>query len=183
MLILIGILERIMLWMQKHQPDYAASFSPGLCIDEIKVVERELGFELPQEIYTLYQWRNGTEDDAKALIFPTMQFLPLDRAVYYSQGINENFILGQENQSNEISTFFTSNEISNFFVFIEDNGEYYGIPASNSQTEKFPVINVGEGGASVLYGGITDMMLTLADSYETGAYYLDNEGYVCGFHQ
>jgi hypothetical protein len=175
MSILVGALERIMLWLQKYQPDYAASFLPGLDIEEIKAAEKELEFELPQEIYTLYQWRNGTEDDAKALTFPTMQFLPLDRAVYCSKGINDNFVFDREN-TEEANQW---NEISKNFIFIEDNCEYCGVPVINCKTDNLPVINIGEGGAVILYTSLTHMMLTLAESYETRAYYLDSKGYVC----
>lgn len=76
MVSLIEALERIINWLRKHQPDYAASFQPGLKSEEIQAAEAKLGFKLPPEIYELYQWRNGTEEDAKAVCFPTMQFLP-----------------------------------------------------------------------------------------------------------
>jgi len=82
---LIEALSIIMNWLNKHQPDYAASFLPGLKYSEIQTVEAEFGFKLPAEIYELYQWRNGTEEDARAVCFPTMQFLPLSIAIEYSQ--------------------------------------------------------------------------------------------------
>lgn len=60
---LIEALERIMNWLTEHQPKYAASFLPGLKYDEIQTMEAEFGFQLPEEIYELYQWRNGTQED------------------------------------------------------------------------------------------------------------------------
>ena len=92
MSVLTVALERIMNWLRQHQPSYAASFLPGLKLDEIQELEKELGFKLPEEIYQLYQWRNGTEEDAMALVFPSMLFLPLSEAIGISQAWNESIL-------------------------------------------------------------------------------------------
>ncbi|GAA6620656.1 SMI1/KNR4 family protein [Scytonema sp. NUACC26] len=120
-------LERIINWQQEHQPEYAASFQPGLKVDEIQV--EELGFKLPKEIYELYQWRNGTEQDAKALCFPSLQFLPLSRAIECSQGCNE-YIESRKQFVTEKSEWY---EISPLFVFIENNCNFCGLPLIDPQ--------------------------------------------------
>ncbi len=169
-------LERIMNWQHKHQPEYAASFLPGLKTDEIESVEEELGFKLPKEIYDLYQWRNGTEEDTKALCFPSIQFLPLSRAIEYSQGCNEYIESGKEFVTEESEWY----EISPLFVFIENNCDFGGVPLIAPQREKFPVFILLEAAMpKIFYTSITDMMLTLAECYETGAYYLNRDGYIC----
>lgn len=172
---LIEALSRIMNWLNKHQPDYAASFLPGLKYSEIQTVEAEFGFKLPAEIYELYQWRNGTEEDARAVCFPTMQFLPLSIAIEYSQEWNE-FIL-KEKKFIEESEWY---ETSPLFIFLQDNCDSCGIPLIDYQIEKSPVVVLGEGEMpDIFYTSLTDMMLTLAECYETGAYYLDEEEYIC----
>ena len=174
MVTLMEALEKIMNWLSEHQPEYAASFLPGLKFEEIQAVEAELGFKLPEEIYELYQWRNGTEEDAKALCFPTIQFLPLSRAIECSQGCNEH-ILEVKNLIEESEWY----ETSPLFIFIEDNCDLCGIPIVDYQIEKSPVVVLGEGYMpDILYTSLTDMMLTLAECYETNAYYLNKNGYV-----
>lgn len=174
MVSLIEALERIMNWLRKHQPDYAASFLPGLKSEEIQAAETELGFKLPSEIYELYQWRNGTEEDAKAVCFPTMQFLPLSTAMECSQGWN-GFIL-EEKTIIEDSKWY---ETSPLFIFLEDNCDSCGIPIVDYQIEKSPVVVLGEGYLPyIFYTSLTDIMLTLAECYETNAYYLDKDGYI-----
>ncbi|MBW4510360.1 MAG: SMI1/KNR4 family protein [Scytonematopsis contorta HA4267-MV1] len=176
MVALTDALERIMNWLRENQADYANSFATGLKYDEIFSYEEELGFKLPGEIYELYQWRNGTEEDAKALCFPTMQFLPMNRAIEYSQGCNEYIESGKESVK-ELSEWY---DTSPLFAFIEDNGNFCGIPLINHQKEKSPVVVLGEGEMPyIFYTSLTDMMFTLAECYETGAYYLKYEGYVC----
>jgi|GEM_PF-1270284 len=174
MVSLIEALERIMNWLRKHQPDYAASFQPGLKSEEIQAAEAKVGFKLPPEIYELYQWRNGTEEDAKAVCFPTMQFLPLSTAMECSQGWN-GFIL-EEKTIIEDSKWY---ETSPLFIFLEDNCDSCGIPIVDYQIEKPPVVVLGEGEMPhIFYTSLTDMMLTLAECYETNAYYVAKDGYV-----
>ena len=124
MVALTDALERIMNWLRENQTDYANSFAPGLKYDEIFSYEEELGFKLPEEIYELYQWKNGTEEDALALCFPTMHFLPINRAIEYSQGCNEYIESGKESVK-ELSEWY---ETSPLFAFIENNGNFCGIP-------------------------------------------------------
>jgi cell wall assembly regulator SMI1 len=168
-------LERIMKWLEENQPEYAVSFLPGLQYEEIKLVEAEINFKLPKEIYELYQWRNGTQEDAKAICFPTINFLPISRSVKSSKGCNEYIekykkLVGEEGQWYETSPLF---------LFIENNGNYCGIPLVEYQEEKLVVVEIGEGEmARIFYASLTDMMLTLAECYETGAYYLNEHNFI-----
>lgn len=174
MVSLIKALEIIMNWLRKHQPDYAASFLPGLKSEEIQAAEAKVGFKLPPEIYELYQWRNGTEEDAKAVCFPTMQFLPLSTAVECSQGWN-GYIL-EEKTFIEDSKWY---ETSPLFIFLQNNCDFCGVPIVDYKIEKSPVVVLGEGYLPyIFYTSLTDMMLTLAECYETNAYYLGKDGYI-----
>lgn len=175
MLVLTEALEKIMNWLTEHQLEYANSFLPGLQTNEIQAVEEELRFKLPKEIYELYKWRNGTEEDAKALCFPTMQFLPLPVAVKNSQIWNQ-FVLEDKNvvDNHELS------KANPLFIFLQDNCNYCAISLLEDQEKELPVVTLQEGEpANIFYTSLTNMMLTLAECYEIGAYYLDNDGYVC----
>lgn len=170
-------LERIMNWLRTHQPEYAASFLPGLTSSEIQAVEAEFGYKIPEEVYTLYQWLNGTEAEPNALCFPTMQFLPLSTAIEYSLGCTEHIL--ENKMFLEESKWY---ETSPLFVFIQSNCDFCGIPLVEDRKGKLPVVDLGEGyGPDILYTSLTDMMLTLAECYETNAYYLnlEQDGYIC----
>jgi cell wall assembly regulator SMI1 len=171
---LIEALERIMNWLRKHQPEYADSFLPGLTSAEIQAVEAEFGYKLPEEIYTLYQWRNGTEEAAKAVCFPpALEILPLSTAIEYSQEWNE-FVL-KEFAMEENKWY----ETSPLFKFLQSNCDFCAIPLIDFHRGKLPVVVLGEGELpSILYTNLTDMMLTLAECYETNAYYLGKDGYI-----
>lgn len=176
MSVLTVALERIMQWLRANQPEYAASFLPGLKYSEIQSLETEFGFKLPNEIYELYQWRNGTEEDAKAICFPTFEFLPISRAIEHTKRCNQ-FIEESKKFSREEGEWY---EICPLFTFIANNGILCGVTIVDYQGGKIPVVDIGEGDmARINYASLTDMMLTLAEYYETGAYYLDDEGFVC----
>lgn len=162
-------------WLRKHQPEYADSFLPGLTSGKIETVEAEFGYKLPEEIYALYQWRNGTEKSAKALCFPpALEILPLSAAIKYSKGWNE-YILEIKNELEESKWY----ETSPLFVFLLSNCDFCGIPLVEDRKGKLPVVDLGEGyGPDILYISLTDMMLTLAECYETNAYYLGKDGYI-----
>jgi cell wall assembly regulator SMI1 len=51
--------DRLLVCIQEHFPWDAERFQPGLSREEIEKKAGELPFPLPEEIYELYQWRNG----------------------------------------------------------------------------------------------------------------------------
>ena len=78
-------IERIMNWLQQYQPEFAASFLPGLTREQIQEQTKDLPGLIPEEIYELYQYRNGTLEEMKSTVYPVFQFLPLDEAVQIFQ--------------------------------------------------------------------------------------------------
>ena len=52
-------LEFIFNWMMQNMPNHPALMRKGLSRDVIEAKIQELPFYLPEEIYELYEWRNG----------------------------------------------------------------------------------------------------------------------------
>ena len=52
-------LEFIFNWMMQNMPNHPAVMRKGLSRDVIEAKIQELPFYLPEEIYELYEWRNG----------------------------------------------------------------------------------------------------------------------------
>lgn len=171
MTILLEALERIMNWLQQHTPTYAASFQPGLTYEEIWEAVRPLNAELPNEFYELYQWRNGSGENQNTLFYPVMQFSPIDAALFDSEWISED--LPTEEGGFKYQGF-------RVFPFMCFEGSYYSVVLRNERRETSPVIWIPKGDNQVVlrYASITSMMLTFAECYETGAYYLNRQGYL-----
>ena len=59
MSLLTESLEQILIQLEQKDPEIAASLQPGLTREEIDEIVKYLPFKLPEEVYELYQWRNG----------------------------------------------------------------------------------------------------------------------------
>jgi cell wall assembly regulator SMI1 len=46
-------------WLEYTVPDLADRYNPGLSIQQIDNIVKDLPFKLSEEVYGLYQWRNG----------------------------------------------------------------------------------------------------------------------------
>lgn len=56
-------LKRIWDCVEQKAPEIKDLFQPGLKPEEIDEIAKDLPFKLPQEVYELYQWRNGLLND------------------------------------------------------------------------------------------------------------------------
>lgn len=79
--------NRILLCLQQVDPWDASQFQEGLSRETIEEKSKELQFPLPQELYELYQWRNGNPW-SNSFIFRNYWMLSLENAldVYYLRG-------------------------------------------------------------------------------------------------
>ncbi len=77
-------LERIHRWAEQHDPEFVALLQPGLARQEIDVLVSGLPFALAEEVYELYQWRNGQswgEFRLGLLRSSSYPFMPLKEAI------------------------------------------------------------------------------------------------------
>ncbi len=148
-------LNRILNWFQHNKPSTIESLQPGLTIEEIEEKVKDLPFRLTQEVYQLYQWRNGMIDDGSCF-FRYYRFLPLEDAL-------EELKLMKEAWS--LSLPF------GWFALFEFEGEYFSAVGAEENTENSPILHTYHG-IDIAYRNLTNMMLYIAECYETGACYI-----------
>ena len=56
-------LKQIWDCIKQKAPEIKDLFQPGLKPEEIDEITKHLPFRLPEEVYELYQWRNGLLDN------------------------------------------------------------------------------------------------------------------------
>lgn len=161
---LTNALERILNWLQNNLLlEYASLevLEPGLTYEEIEEMVADLPFRLPQEVYELYQWRNGTcygEEDF-ARFFYYRAFLSLESALEKYEELIEDVAYWE----------------SDWFPIFEenDNRGYYFIIGDREVKEISPVFSFDweEPDIEKIYDSLAEMMLKIADDYDTGAYY------------
>lgn len=179
MSVLTKTLNRIVNWIEQYRPSYIKYLQPGLSKAEIKEIIKELPIKLPTEIYELYQWRNGTVPGDKARetawLFENWTFMSLQEAVKRYQEHNS---YKHTWKSSPIQNNFSSNSFTIFYNMEDCQAGYLLI---NANLNECPVIFEDfKGGDNSLirkYTNLTTMMLTMAECYETGAYYLDKTEY------
>ena len=156
---LTNALDRILNWFQQNKSSIIESLQPGLSIEEIEEKVKDLPFRLTQEVYELYQWRNGMIDDGSCF-FSGYRFLPLEEGLEYSKNVGE---------------YIDSLLPFGWLPLFEFNGGYFAIICSEEQTDKSLVLDTFED-IDIIQSNLTNMILYIAECYETGAYYIGESG-------
>ncbi|MFM2062411.1 MAG: hypothetical protein RLZZ507_2081 [Cyanobacteriota bacterium] len=162
-------LNRILDWLQLHKPDDAAGFLPGLSLEEIEEKVKVLPFRLPQAVYELYQWGNGSSNEE--MIFVYHYFLSLDTAIELAIPEKDDYCL-----NSVIFQQFRQEDGKPRYVFplFEFEGEYFAISVSSELQEDAAIYLIFHD-QTLAFTSLSNMMLTIAECYETGVYSLDSE--------
>ncbi len=160
---LIGALERIRAWWMQHDPRVAEALLPGLDSRAITEKTSRLPFRLPEEVYALYGWRNGTGSDLAQPFIWYHDFMSLDRAV------------AEHERMTALSGFPLMRWPAQWFPLFGFEGEHYFIQGHTQKRKALPVAFafLEEPLATVCYRNLTTMMLTVAECLESGAVFLD----------
>ena len=149
-------LDRIGNYLQQHAPEVFATLQPGLSYEEIEKIVKDLPFRLPPEVYELYQWRNGTDYSFYShMVFKAdydYWLLPLQNVVEYNMYVSRSTYISVylfDNIMDQIGYILIDKKLNTSRVIF---GDY-----------KYEYI-------CYQYTSLTNMMLTIAECYETGAY-------------
>lgn len=162
-------------WLYENGPERAETFQPGLSRTEIDYLIRALPIQLTEELYEIYQWRNGSTDwnNTNSLVSPTLEFMPLEEAIKHFYDLSNSFT--EIHSSNE--AYFCDRFL--FPVICENSSCYYAVMLENEKKISSPVIDIsGEGDLDIVFSSLMEMMKTLAEYCETGTYYIDSEGFL-----
>jgi hypothetical protein len=132
-------------------------FQPGLSRAEITDLARTLPFKLPEEVYQLYTWRNGTKADIDLSLFGDHIFIPLEQAIQESRDIEQYY------------------EITKVLPFASFQGSWLVLPAepyaadidlwpplSDTIQAERPIIHIFEGVAVFAYSLETMLDMIMA---------------------
>lgn len=159
---LTSALNRILRWLESHSPASAAGFQAGLSSEIIAAKLKPFPFEIPQEIYELYQWRNG--DQSYSSVFGYLWFLDIDSAceAASSEVLNDEVLLEVREQAGEPQFLFP------LFAF---DGEYFAVQGCQESQPESLIFHVSDCyEINPAFVNLTAMMLAIAECYETGIY-------------
>ena len=155
-------LQSIEIWLQNHMPNRAAELKPGITRDEIDEQVKDLPFSLPDEVYELYQWHDGSVD---MFAVENYDFLSLGSAIaIYHEWLSEALFEEPE----EASFFEKSLPI---FQLWSENGVLLSVVCEESQNYPVRMLDIYCKDFSVRYLSLKDFILHVADWYESAQYY------------
>ncbi|MEH1845647.1 MAG: HEAT repeat domain-containing protein [Nostoc sp.] len=165
-------LTRINYWFRKNHPAKIASLASGLSPLEIDNLFSGLSFKVSEEVREIYQWSNGylINKCADDWIFDYMYLLSLESGVKEAQTWVE--------EHEEIALMYKYAGKPILPICMSDI-EFLAVVATDDEQTTSPVIHISEiVEISLRYTNLTAMMLTIAESYETGGLFIGFKGYI-----
>ena len=162
---LINGVDRIRLWLQNNSPEIAESLQPGLDIKEIKQKTQWFPFKLSNEIFDLFQCISVNKasnifGDGNYLLSPenSLRIYQDEGEVEYGEGLGK---------------YFISANIPAFPLFVSPDCQSYSWAVCDD-SEDLPIILLGweDPELIICYTSLTNMILTLAEAYESNLFTL-----------
>jgi hypothetical protein len=170
--------DRILECLQQLKEWDAQRFQPGLSRQEIEEKSRELVFPLPQEVYELYQWRNGNPW-SNCFIFANYWMLSLEDAMdaYCLRGsfadIRDLYFDCDDYESKDDNYFWNRHWFPIFRG--RDEHRFWAVELGQASAA---ILDVSPGEFCIkLYPSLTNMLLAEAECYEKVIELLNGEKY------
>jgi cell wall assembly regulator SMI1 len=159
---LTSALESISAWYQKNES--RSVFRPGLSRADIDEIVKDLQFTVPNEIYELYEWCNGSSENDR-VAFRQFYLLPLEGAVRLRKrpyGLNEGSEL-QPDDPRWLPIFE-----------LRYGGAFYVVVLGDKEKSPVRVCDMEFGKYELCYDSLTNMLFHCAEWLELAQY--DNKG-------
>jgi len=156
---LLASLNRILAWHQRNAPNLAGMLQPGLSRAQIDELARKRKIVLPEEVYALYGWRDGTRD--RKPFFDVYRMLPL------AEAFEAGDILSEASPGGDY-------RLPVFQSILSNDG--YDVLCSRTAAAQAPVEFFIDGGPSPDMDNLTTFSRALAASFEKGAFTVNRRG-------
>lgn len=173
--LLISSLEKILDIWQQDREDFIELLQPGLNVQDIQQYVSNLPFQLPQEVYQLYQWQNGIQvpefHDIALDFIPGFWFLPLAETLKEYERLKESkdyFTFLQDEAYHKPWFPILSSDLG-YFLVLGDKNTFISSPVF------FLSWNSGDLIFEARYPSLTSMMTVISECYESGAYYYETK--------
>ncbi|ELS33267.1 MULTISPECIES: HEAT repeat domain-containing protein [Pseudanabaena] len=156
-------LQRIQNWLEIHRPNYVNSLQPGLTRKEIEEKVSLFPIQLSEEVYTLYEWHNGS--DSWEFFFPGYCFPSFENAIADMYSIDSEFS-SYTLLLEEIDTYFLLPVFSYDFTSIST------LEIDTKRDHSLVLKSIPEETPSMYSFNLTRMIEVIAQCFESGAYYM-----------
>ena len=164
------LLARLLAVLETNAPAVAQSLRPGLSSDQITELETRGGFNLTDELRTLYRWRNGMRTNGFGLL-PGHDFPPLEEVVLDRTGLHHELKSNNGTQRAAFSVF--AGHVKNWVsIFPDGSGDgYFFDPARASQEGAF-FYHFAEDGHYLWFPSFRNFLAGTIEGFETRVFRL-----------
>lgn len=152
---IIQSLSRIDSFLSQNAPELLARFRKELSEEQINHLVRDLPWTLSEELHELYKWHNGSGYN-------------LVCHGYYLDSLEDAI------ETNEIFYTFPDSWKPSFFQFASNSIQEYLFVDCNIRDSPVWYCFWEGGSTEIFWSSTTKMFQVIADAYEIGAYYLDD---------
>ncbi len=150
-------LEQILTWLQNNKPDYASSLQDGLPRSEIDIASQKLPFQIPEEIYELFQWRNGSQEVLFAPFDPSPSFLSLEYAIETADWFSDDPDLGGKRYKDKMLFPFIGVHKTLYAVVINSESKYTPVVLPDFEDDRTQLVSLS----------VNRLMMTILECLET----------------
>ena len=168
-------LERISIWIEKHQLEEDGKIvpvlAPGLTREQIDFKVKDMPFQLSEEIYQLYQWANGA-DERGSRFYSKIQL----NQMFEDIKLHASFWIYQFFSLERALKFAIDWEVERgkcrILIFSKENG-YNCALVDGQKRYSSPIVDDIGSINDHLYPSVTDMMIKYAKKMEDGYLWFD----------
>jgi len=183
------ILSRLELELKNKAPQILTNLQPGLSAERINELERQAGIQLPDEIKTLYRWRNGFNLDRLnsggfrvAGPIPGHYFLPLEEALQIPHAISNQVTKATSTQraAFNILAGYTKSWIT---LFDDGAGDGYFFDPKRKPSEGAVFYHFMEEGQYIFFPSAKNLFAGMVKCYEQDAFSWKEETNGAALHE
>lgn len=167
-------LDSVLTQWTLFDPPVHVELSKGLSRVEIDEAMKGFLFRLPEDVYEIYMWHNGT---ANSSLLPDYYLMPLRHAIETYNRTPELFIdLVKEVQESGVLERKAEYVQCCFPLFFDAGGTLLTLPCSEQTQPGEPLIAWDENPPEIVYKDIQSLIDTVVTASRMGAYFLLFEG-------
>ena len=169
------VLDRLEAALSKSAPEILAALEPGITERQLAELEERGGFQLSPELRALYRWRNGMAPGSAADFIPGHDFLPLEQVIEERQSIAQQAREGTAAQR-AMHELFSSHRDPWLTLLADGAGDGYFFDPQRRAGEGAIFYHFSETGHYVFFPSAKNLLVGIAECYETGAFAVSPEG-------
>jgi hypothetical protein len=159
---------QLLVYLERYTPEFAKEFNPGISEAEIQNLLNSVEYDLPNNFYELYRWRNGHPDYFNQPLESAQicQFSPIK-------------MVAENRKWNWWESSPPKYKHNSILPFIQDDSRFFGVVLGRSYEYSAHIVHVGrEGQCTLRYDSIEAMLGSTVECFEKNAFYTDDEGWL-----